>query len=221
MPRLLHLETATEICSVALSENGRLLALLEERSPNSHSATITLLIQKLFADAGMPMSRIDAVAVSAGPGSFTGLRIGASVAKGLCYALGKPLIAVPTTLAMAAGALQKVHEQTALYCPVLDSVKQEVYAALYDAALREMVPPSPSDNLLSALQQHFFGKNVFFFGTGVKKLPLPPCRDGVVLADFCNSAAHLLAPAEAFFAEKQFAPVEYFEPLYVKTFIPR
>lgn len=221
MALLLHIETATEICSVALSKKGNLLSVHEERSPNSHSATLTLLIQKVFADAGAPLYTLDGVAVSAGPGSFTGLRIGASVAKGLCYALEKPLIAVPTLQAMAAGAAEQVKNKAALYCGVINSIKQEVYAGLYDFNLKELIASTPADNHLSSFQEYFKGKPVYCFGTGAKKLATPICDQAEILADFSNSAAHMIELAQTAFDEKKFAPVEYFEPLYVKGFVAR
>lgn len=221
MPFLLHLETATEICSVALSENRNLLSLHEERSPNSHSATLTLLIKKVFADAALRLQNLDAVAVSAGPGSFTGLRIGVSAAKGLCYALGKPLIAVPTMQAMAAGALKRTQDAHALYCPVLNSIKNEVYAGLYDAGLQEIIAASPAQNTLDEFLPRFNGRLVYFFGTGVKKIPPAIYSRTTLIPDFFNSAKDMIPLAELLFEKKQFVPMEYFEPCYVKGFVPR
>lgn len=220
MPLLLHIETATEICSVALSENGKLLSLQEERSPNSHSATLTVLIEKLFAEPQISMHQIDSVAVSAGPGSFTGLRIGVAAAKGLCYALTKPLIAVPTLQAMAAGAVEQMKDARAFYCPVLDSIKQEVYAALYGVNLTEIISVSPAENTLAEFIPRFSERTVYVFGAGAKKIasPYPHLQ---MLPEFSNSAKDMIQVAELLFEKKQFASVEYFEPLYVKDFVPR
>ena len=221
MALLLHIETATEICSVALSENEKLLSLHEERSPNSHSATLTLLIEKVFADAGRSMRNLDAVAVSAGPGSFTGLRIGVSTAKGLCYALERPLIAVPTMQAMAAGAVELMKNESALYCSVLNSIKQEVYAALYDFNLEEIIPASPAENSLVEFIPHFKEHLVYFFGTGARKIPVNLYGKAETLPAFSNSAKDLIRVAEGLFNKHQFVSVEYFEPLYVKGFVTR
>ncbi len=221
MALLLHIETATEICSVALSENGKLLSLHEERSPNSHSATLTLLIETVFADAGGSMQHLDAVVVSAGPGSFTGLRIGVSTAKGLCYALEKPLIAVPTMQAMASGAVELMKNKNALYCSVLNSIKQEVYAALYDFNLEEIIPASPAENTLTEFIPHFNKQPVCFFGTGAKKITANIYGKAETLPDFSNSAKDMIRLAESFFEKKKFVSVEYFEPLYVKGFFTR
>ena len=221
MALLLHIETATEICSVALSENRKLLSLHEERSPNSHSATLTLLIEKAFADAGLSIQSLDAVAVSAGPGSFTGLRIGVSTAKGLCYALEKPLIAVPTMQAMAAGAVEQMKNENALYCSVLNSIKQEVYAGLYDFNLEEIIPASPTENTLTEFIPYFKEQQVYFFGTGAKKIPANIYGKAEMLPDFLNSAKDMIRVADSLFEKRQFVSMEYFEPLYVKGFVTR
>lgn len=104
MASILHIETATQVCSVALSANGVISQIRESREKNSHSAIITVFIEEILKSAGMPFSDLDAIAVSMGPGSYTGLRIGVSTAKGICYALDKPLIAISTLHSMAAGA---------------------------------------------------------------------------------------------------------------------
>ncbi|MDZ4844164.1 MAG: tRNA (adenosine(37)-N6)-threonylcarbamoyltransferase complex dimerization subunit type 1 TsaB [Chitinophagales bacterium] len=221
MPLLLHIETATEICSVALSESGKLLSLQEERSPNSHSATLTLLIEKVFADVGLSMQKLEAVAVSAGPGSFTGLRIGVSAAKGLCYALDKPLIAVPTMQGMTAGAVEQMKNKDALYCPVLNSIKQEVYAGLYDFNLEEIIPASPAEHTLTEFIPRFNQQPVYFFGTGAKKIPANIYEKAETLPHFSNSARDMIRVGENHFEKQQFVSVEYFEPLYVKGFVVR
>lgn len=216
MSLLLHIETATEISSVALSENGKVIALVEERSPNSHSVVLTSQIEKVVADAHRTLNDLDAVVVSSGPGSFTGLRIGVSAAKGLCYALDKPLIAIPTLQAMAAGAAQQQQDQDALYCGVINSIKTEVFGGLYDYHAREIIASTPADIQLTSFQQHFAGKRVYFFGNGAKKLDAAVCEQAVFIPEFINSAAYLVGLAHAAFNEKQFVSADYFEPLYVK-----
>jgi tRNA threonylcarbamoyladenosine biosynthesis protein TsaB len=218
---LLHIETATEISSVALSDGGKLVALVEEHSPNSHSTVLTLQIEKLFKEAQTSLNKLEVVVVSAGPGSFTGLRIGVSAAKGLCYALDKPLIAIPTLQAMAAGAAEQKQDKDALYCGVINSIKTEVYTGLYDFNLRELVASSPSDIQLTAFQQHFAGNRVYFFGNGAKKLDASICEQAVFLPEFTNSAAHLIGLAHVTFTDKKFVSADYFEPLYVKGFVAR
>lgn len=131
---ILHLETATPTCSVALSEGGVLLSLKEKTAQNIHASVITLFIEAVMQEAGRQLHELDAICVSKGPGSYTGLRIGVSAAKGLCYALDKPLLAVNTLEAMASGFL---NEQKApadsLLCPMLDARRMEVFMAIYRA----------------------------------------------------------------------------------------
>jgi len=218
---ILNIETSTEVCSVCTSENSQLLAIEEENKANSHSSVITLLIQRLFEKSSRNLQEIDAVAVSAGPGSFTGLRIGASVAKGLCYALDKPLLAIPTTQAMAAGTIEQVKDKDALYCAVVDSIKDELYAELYDANLVPVVRTQPADSRLKDFIQHLGKKTTYFFGSGVEKLKIMDFEEVKLITGFLNSSKNMIGLAHSFFAEKKFASVESFEPDYLKSFVSR
>src|ERR1700761_7507521 len=132
---ILQIETATTVCSVALAKDGVVLAYRQIDERNIHAEIITIFINELIAEAGIQYKSIDAIAVSSGPGSYTGLRIGISTAKGLCYALDKPLIAVETLAAMADGirAEENSYQQT-LLCPMIDARRMEVYTAVFDAA---------------------------------------------------------------------------------------
>ncbi|TCS88304.1 tRNA threonylcarbamoyl adenosine modification protein YeaZ [Anseongella ginsenosidimutans] len=134
MALILHLETATPTCSVALSEGGVLLSLKEKTAQNIHASVITLFIETVMQEAGRQLAELDAVSVSKGPGSYTGLRIGVSAAKGLCYALDKPLLAVNTLEAMASGLLnEQKAPANSLLCPMLDARRMEVFMAIYRA----------------------------------------------------------------------------------------
>lgn len=116
MPLILNIETSSPICSVCLSRDGTVIDCREDRTGNSHAKILTVFIDELFKSNNLSLSELDAVAVSAGPGSYTGLRIGTSVAKGLCYALNKPLISVPTLLALAVGIQKKQMPQAHIIC---------------------------------------------------------------------------------------------------------
>ena len=131
MPKILCIETATEICSVCLSIDGEAVALAETDKGFSHASTLTILIQKCLEEANLTLDNLDAVALSQGPGSYTGLRIGVSVAKGICYALNKPMIAIDTLEALA-WACAKEEKQEAHYCPMIDARRMEVYTAMYN-----------------------------------------------------------------------------------------
>ncbi|HXH17616.1 MAG TPA: tRNA (adenosine(37)-N6)-threonylcarbamoyltransferase complex dimerization subunit type 1 TsaB [Chitinophagales bacterium] len=215
---ILNIETATEVCSTALADDGKLLALEEETKANSHSSVLTILIQRLFEKSGKELDNLDAIAVSEGPGSYTGLRIGVSAAKGLCYAINKPLIAVPTLQAMAWGAVRQVNDASALYCPVLSSVKDEVFAALYDAALNEIAAPASCDADLRTFLGFFGNKTVFLSGEGVKKIRLAEKMRKLHLP---NSSQFMIELSERCFSEKKFCSLAYFEPLYLKNFIAK
>jgi len=212
---ILNIETATEVCSVALAESGKMLVLEEETKVNSHSSTLTVLIQRLFDKTLRSMTELDAVAVSEGPGSYTGLRIGISAAKGLCYSLNKPLIAVSTLKAMASGMIEFQNNETALYCPVLDSIRNEVYVGVYDAFLNEVSPPSPADAGLPSLNHLSGNRKVFLAGTGLKKLHLP---SEFQVLHLVNTSKNMVALAENLYTKNNFVSLEYFEPLYLKNF---
>ncbi|MGI9158606.1 MAG: tRNA (adenosine(37)-N6)-threonylcarbamoyltransferase complex dimerization subunit type 1 TsaB, partial [Saprospiraceae bacterium] len=157
MATILLLETATDVCAVGIAVDGRLAAAATEPPPSAHAAHLTIGIQRCLEQAGLNPTDRDAVAISAGPGSYTGLRVGASVAKGICYALNKPLIAVNTLDALAYGmwAAQPEPRDAYLFMPMLDARRQEVWTALYDHQLRRLIPPQPlilENNLFS-----FFG----------------------------------------------------------------
>ena len=138
MSIILNIETATPVCSIALSDNNQILALRETSEKNSHSQVVAVFIDEILKDCGLKPADLDAVAVSKGPGSYTGLRIGVSTAKGICYALGKPLISVGTLKAMALGMSLKFRNPETLpvlFAPMIDARRMEVYTALYDQNL--------------------------------------------------------------------------------------
>ena len=128
---ILLIETATVVCSVALANDNKILAEVHSEEPNAHSSKLSPFIEQIFAQCGKKVSQLDAVCVSSGPGSYTGLRIGVSTAKGLCYALGKPLLAVPTLQGMAAQYYAMHPEYRGMVCPMIDARRMECYTAIY------------------------------------------------------------------------------------------
>jgi tRNA threonylcarbamoyladenosine biosynthesis protein TsaB len=227
MAVLLLIETATPVCSVALSKDSELLALRESREENIHSSLITVFMQEICEEAGLPMPDIDGVAVSKGPGSYTGLRIGVSAAKGFCYALDKPLIAISTLQSMADGARQHLPDDKGnlyhkpLLCPMIDARRMEVYTAVYDTGLNEIMGISAKiidENSFSALLS---GHPMYFFGNGAGK-----CRDVLAgrgnanfIEGFVPSSKHMIGLAEHAYLNRKFEDVAYFEPYYLKDFI--
>lgn len=219
MALILHIETATPVCSVALSENGALLQLRETTEKNSHSAVVTIFIEEVIKASGKTFNELDAVAVSMGPGSYTGLRIGVSTAKGICYAIDKPLIAISTLQAMAAGVRKGMES---LLCPMIDARRMEVYNALYSSDLsvyREIrADVITSESFRDELEKF----KVQFFGNGAEKCrPLLESHPNAVFpSDFSVSAAHMISLAEEKYTRMEFEDVVYFEPYYLKDFIP-
>ena len=228
MSLILNIETATSACSVALANNGNIIASKEIDDGHVHAEKITLFIQELMKEASLPLTKLDAIAVGTGPGSYTGLRIGTATAKGLCYSLDKPLIAVPTLKAMAYGAAQKLQRTDALYCPMIDARRLEVYTALYDYNSKEIMPvqakildntsfseltPNPS---LSEREG-----NMVFFGDGMPKMRELFANDTskIWLDDIKASALNMCHMAEEMFTAKSFSDVAYYEPFYLKDFV--
>jgi len=219
---LLHIETATTVCSVALSENGNLLSLQEENKGFSHAENITLFIESVLKTSGKKISDLDAVAVSSGPGSYTGLRIGVSTAKGLCYALGIPLISVSTLLSLAQTVRNSKFEiRNSNLCPMIDARRMEVFCAVYDKNLTVVEPVAPKiidENSFSDLLKE---KKIFFFGDGAAKCKtvLFHQSNAVFIDAIYPSAASMISLAEEKFLKKEFENVSLFEPLYGKEFV--
>jgi tRNA threonylcarbamoyladenosine biosynthesis protein TsaB len=226
---ILHIETATQVCSVALSVDGNISRLKESFDKNSHSTTITVFIDEIMKSAGMPFSALDAIAVSKGPGSFTGLRIGVSTAKGICYALDKPLIAVSTLQSMAAGMsiemesqLIETPSQPYLLCPLIDARRMEVYNALFSPDLELFRDIRAEIIMESSFATELEKYQILFFGDGAEKCkPLLGVHPrAIFINDFHLSAAFMVGLAEKKFTLSEFEDVVYFEPYYLKDFIP-
>jgi len=225
MPLILGIETATSICSVALVKDGKLLAIRETEGAKEHSAALTGFIADVITEAGMTYNQLDAIAVSMGPGSYTGLRIGVSSVKGLCYALDKPLIAVDTSKSLAWQALQRcklqgIDTENILFCPMLDARRMEVFTALFDPNLQIVEAVNAlvvTDDAFSAYTE----KEIVYFGDGAAK-----CQDLLKgknnLTYFENislSGEAICMLAEMEFALNNFADLAYCEPFYLKDFI--
>lgn len=220
MALLLNIETATPVCSVSLSKDGQLIDRRESFDDRSHASLLTVFINELLDSNHLQASQLDAISISEGPGSYTGLRIGVSVAKGICYAAGKPLIAVNTLKAMALMAKAKHNNSGVLLCPQIDARRMEVYAAIYDEQLN-CIRPTQADIVDENTYLEFLDKQpVAFFGNGADKCRnLIPHPNALFLADVYPSASYTAVLAEALFQEKVFKDVAYFEPFYLKDFV--
>jgi tRNA threonylcarbamoyladenosine biosynthesis protein TsaB len=223
MAYILSIETATPVCSVALSGSDEIIGLKETDVKNSHAEVVTVFIDELLRENKIQTSNIKAVAVSKGPGSYTGLRIGVSTAKGLCYALNIPLIAIGTLKSMAFGmAIQMAtdFEPSTLFCPMIDARRMEVYCALYDYDNKEVLETSAKIIDNSSFSDYLNKGKIIFFGDGA-----PKCKEvlnhpnAVFIDDFNPSARYLAGMAHEYYRERKFENVAYFEPFYLKDFI--
>lgn len=220
MVRILQIETATSVCSAALSVNGETIALKELAAQNIHAGSLTLFIEEVMEKAGLAYADLDAIAVSKGPGSYTGLRIGVSTAKGLCFAADKPLIAIDTLKMMANGFLNSEKDYTGLVCPMIDARRMEVFTALYNTRLSEILPVSAKIIDEASYQQELSQNQITFIGDGAMK-----CISSVLSANAVfsglnyNSAGNMSALAYEAFNRQDFEDVAYFEPYYLKDFV--
>lgn len=216
MALILNLETTTEICSVCLSADGIVLQQLESQEAFAHARELTILVDQLMSAAGHTLSDLDAVAVSEGPGSFTGLRVGVSVAKGICYALDKPLIAVDT-LASIAFAMEQEGE-SAWLCPMIDARRMEVYTALFRPdksrvwETRALIVDEES--FTEVLPQ---GESLLLGGNGAAKCMHLFDAEVVADAQVRCAARHLVPLSEEAFSNNSFADLAYFSPNYLKA----
>lgn len=221
MATILLIETATPICSTAISQNGKIVAIKESSEANAHSAKLSVLINELLAEANIAYSALDAVCVSSGPGSYTGLRIGVSTAKGLCYALEKPLIAIETLQSMALGYLQSHPGFSDYICPMIDARRMEVYAAIFDNN-GKYIRNTNADIVEETTYDTWLTENkICFIGDGAKKTrPIIGYKTNVVFdTDFKLSAKGMAQMAEERYNKQQFEDIAYFEPFYLKDFV--
>lgn len=218
---IISIDTSTRGCSVALHENGTALVCYDLHTPQSSSALLTTLIQNAVDHSGVSLSQLDAVAVAKGPGSYTGLRVGVSTAKGLCYALDRPLIAVNTLEAMAAQVVSFYPSDT-LFCPMLDARRMEVYCALYDARLDQYSPTAAVIVEENSFADVLTDKRIVFFGDGAGKCEslLGEHTNALFCKEFIQPSAKTIgARASLRYVENHFENVVTFEPYYLKDFM--
>ena len=221
MACILHIETSTDVCSVALSEDGAILFTKEDFNGPQHAVTLGVFVDEVLSMADSHAKPIDAVALSCGPGSYTGLRIGASMAKGICYGRNLPLIALPTLKVMSVPILLMDElPEDALLCPMIDARRMEVYAAIYDRALNPVKEVSAdiitADSYAEYLREH----PVYFFGNGAAKCKEVITHQNARFIDDIQPLARWMFPlADRAFLDGTFQDVAYFEPFYLKEFV--
>lgn len=220
MPTILQIETATQACSAAISTDGVTIAVKELIAQNIHAGSLTLFIDEVMKAAGLDYRQLDAIAVSKGPGSYTGLRIGVSTAKGLCFALDKPLLAVDTLKMMADGFLQLHPDYSGYVCPMIDARRLEVFTAVFDSSGEMILPVTAKIIDADSFNEQLQAATITFIGDGAAKcqgvIASPNAKFSA--ANF-NSASNMSRIAQELFLARQFEDVAYFEPFYLKDFV--
>lgn len=223
MSCILHIETSTNVCSVAVSEDGQCIFSKEDFNGPNHAVVLGSFVDEALSFADSHAIPVDAVAVSSGPGSYTGLRIGVSMAKGICYGHGIKLLSVPTLKLMCVPILlREMIEDAALLCPMLDARRMEVYAAIFDRSLREIRPTQADivdENTYKVLLDR---QPIYFFGNGAEK-----CKEVIrhpnarFLADIHPLAKWMMPLAEKKMMNGEYEDVAYFVPYYLKDFVAK
>ena len=216
MPTILCIETATTNCSVAIAHNGKTLAVKEDYSGNySHAEKLHLFIRDILEENNLKLSNLDAVAISTGPGSYTGLRIGVSAAKGLCFSLDIPLISVPTLTALANQV-----EQSGAVIPMLDARRMEVYAAVFNSGKEQILKTSAIILEPDSFQEYLDVGQVYFIGSGVEKFQkICSHPNANFIENKLPSSREMVEIATNKYKISDFENVAYFEPFYLKDFI--
>ncbi|MBN1949703.1 MAG: tRNA (adenosine(37)-N6)-threonylcarbamoyltransferase complex dimerization subunit type 1 TsaB [Bacteroidales bacterium] len=225
MSKILHIETATNVCSVAISDGEQILVQKETREGRSHATILSVFIREAMAEAGLTATMLDAVAISKGPGSYTGLRIGVSTAKGICYAADLPLISVSTLESMALGFITAERHEVGgagdtLYLPMIDARRMEVYTAAYDRELNEVMKIQARVIDGSSFKDLAEQNKLKLFGSGADKLTDIFKNDRIqIIESFKLSASYMVPLALNNYVRSDFVNLAYFEPYYLKDFI--
>ena len=223
MPTILHIETSTEVCSVAVSEDSHVIFHQEDHSGRNHAEQLGSMVDEALSFTDSHAIPFDAVAVSCGPGSYTGLRIGVSMAKGVCYGQNLRLIAVPTLeLLCVPVLLREIPEDDALLCPMLDARRMEVYAGIYTRALKPVREIRADIVDTNTYKEYLDRHPVYFFGNGAKKCMEAINHPNAHLLEGIEPLAKWMQPlAERRFLNERFEDVAYFVPSYLKDFVAK
>lgn len=224
MSCILNIETSTNVCSVAVSQDGSCIFNKEDHEGPNHAVILGVFVQEALSFIDSHAIPLDAVAVSCGPGSYTGLRIGLSMAKGICYGRDVKLIAIPTLELMCVPLLlgEKINEENVLLCPMIDARRMEVYSQFFDRALKEVrsinadiVENNTYDDILAQ-------QPVYFFGNGAEKCyEVLTHHNAHIIEGIVPLAKNMYPLAEKRMANEQFEDVAYFVPFYLKDFVAK
>lgn len=219
MARILLIETSTALCSVALSEDGEIKAYRESSAPKAHASLTAVFVQEVLSENGCGLSDCEAVCVSMGPGSYTGLRVGVSTAKGLCFGSGKPLLAVGTLDTLTAKGMASGPDYI---IPMVDARRMEVYTAVFKKSGNgyvQITDTSPAIIDENSFSEILADGTVLFIGDGAGKCSDVIRHQNASFTQCCPDARSMAAPAEKAFNERDFKDVAYFEPFYLKEFV--
>ena len=223
MSTILHIDTSTDVCSVAVSEDSQVIFQQEDHSGPNHAERLGTMVDEALSFTDNHAIPFDAIAVSCGPGSYTGLRIGVSMAKGICYGRNLKLIAVPTLeLLCVPVLLREIPEEDALLCPMLDARRMEVYAGIYNRALKPVREIGADIVTADTYKEYLDKRPVYFFGNGAKKCMETINHPNAHLIEGIEPLAKWMQPlAERRFLNEQFEDVAYFVPYYLKDFVAK
>ena len=228
MALILNIETSTRVCSVCISKDGVVVCFRESNDEKSHAKLLTIFIDEMLKEQKLKIDDFDAIAVSKGPGSYTGLRIGVSTAKGLCYAKDKPLIAINTLQAMANGIKEKLSEgelkfediDSSILVPMIDARRMEVYSAFFNSNAefsRDVKAEIIDETSYSEILEK---QKMIFFGDGSEKITeVIKHENAVFIENSYPSSIHMTSLSEEAFKKEKFEDVAYFEPFYLKDFV--
>jgi tRNA threonylcarbamoyladenosine biosynthesis protein TsaB len=223
MALILNIDTAVDTASVCLAKDGKVLSIAKNEKQKDHAAWLHNTIKEIFEKNNLEIGSVDAIAVTSGPGSYTGLRIGMATAKGICYALNKPLITLNTLLVMA---LSKINQATdseltpngLLYCPMIDARRMEVFTAIYTKELQIIKEPVAIELNESSFDDELKNNSICFFGNGSDKFKAIKKDEKAFFRELKMDATSMVFLTEKKFTESDFADLAYAEPLYLKEF---
>ena len=215
MALILHIDTAVDTASVCLAKDGKALSIVKNEKQKDHAAWLHKTIKEVFEKNNLALSSVDAIAITNGPGSYTGLRIGMATAKGICYALNKPLITLNTLLVMTYAAKGEIAD---LLCPMIDARRMEVFTAIFSKDLQTMKEPAAIELNENSFDDELKNNSICFFGNGSDKFKTIKKNKQAFFSDIKMDAASMISLAEKKFTENDFADLAYAEPLYLKEF---
>ena len=224
MSCILNIETSTDVCSAAISNDGECIFNKEDHSGPNHAVKLGIFVDEALSFIDNHAIPLDAVAVSCGPGSYTGLRIGASMAKGICYGRGVKLIGIPTLKLLAVPVLlqEKIKEEDAYLVPMLDARRMEVYAQVFSRSLKEVRTIQADDVTNETYKEYLDQKPVYFFGNGATKcMEIINHPNARLIKNIEPLAKNMFPLAEKCIAEEKFEDVAYFVPFYLKDFVAK